>query len=75
MTLRGFFGANLYSSVEATAVTGEDYEGTFQDSTTAGIGSSLTFGDLSVDGSVNVNGTGVFSLNQPMGRVSMTYKF
>lgn len=52
-------------------------KGQGKDSTSVGLGASLTYGDLSVDGTVNTAGAGggAMNIDQPLHRLSVTYKF
>ena len=76
LDLRGFVGKNLL--IGSTEVGDADAETV--DGLNHGVGASLRFGDLRIDGSLvlvgnNTGNTGAINLDEPMNRVSLTYDF
>lgn len=82
LAVRGFVGKNVFIG-EDKDVNGKS---TTVDGLRHGLGASLKYGDLSVDGSLilagsgsdyTANGTqpGVLNLDEPMSRISVTYNF
>jgi hypothetical protein len=76
MALRGFVTKNLF--IGHTELDSGDK--VTNDGLAHGIGASLKYGDLSIDGSLvlvgnNTGNTGAINLDEPMNRVSLTYNF
>lgn len=74
LTLRGFVSQNVFVG-ESKDANGDK---TTKDGLAQGVGASLVYGDLRVDGSLILgsgNDNGVMNIDEPMNRVSVTYNF